>query len=67
MRWNLQQDKLVLTAADPHTDSIELSGRGCSLMLGYGTGVDGELILSRRAVFSHAAFGPQRDRGYFYL
>ena len=65
MRWNLQQDKLVLTAADPHTDSIELSGRGCSLMLGYGTGVDGELILSRRAVFPTLRLAPNVTEATF--
>lgn len=65
MRWHIQDDCLVQTASDAHTDSIELSGRGCSLMLRYGTGPNGTLILERRAVFPTLRLSPNVTEATF--
>lgn len=65
MRWSIQGNKLVQTASGFHTDSIELSGCGCSLMLKYGTGAQGELILERQAVFPTLRLSPNVTEATF--
>lgn len=65
MRWEIREGKLFQAADGPHTDSIELSGRGCSLMLKYGTDEHGQLVLERRAVFPTLRLSPNVTEATF--
>lgn len=66
MRWEPRQGGIFWDASGPaHTDSIELSGRGCSLVVRYGTTAQGRLVLERRAVFPTLRLSPNVTEATF--
>lgn len=66
MRWKIRKGGIFWDASGPaHTDSIELSGQGCSLVVRYGTDAQGRLLLERRAVFPTLRLSPNITEATF--
>lgn len=66
MRWQIRDNGIFWDAkGSAHTDSIEMSGRGCSVVVRYGTDENGRLILERRAVFPTLRLAPNVTEATF--
>ena len=56
MRWKLDGNGIVWNVREdanlPHEDHMEMSGRKVSLIVLYGVGEGGKLLLKRRLVWS---------------
>ncbi|MDR2102028.1 MAG: hypothetical protein LBP43_05605 [Treponema sp.] len=59
IRWDVKRDM------PPHTDRIEMSGRGISFLLTYGVREDGTLFLERRLVWPSLRIVPNNTHGSF--
>lgn len=66
MRWQIKDNGIFWDGSgSAHTDSIEMSGRGCSVVVRYGTDENGKLILERRAVFPTLRLSPNITESTF--
>ncbi len=66
MRWQIRDNGIFWDASgSAHTDSIEMSGRGCSVVVRYGTDESGRLLLERRAVFPTLRLTPNVTEAAF--
>src|SRR5215207_433865 len=58
--WNVEQGKA-------HQDHVEMSGRRVSVIVTYGVGEKGKLLLSRHVVFPMLRFAPNKTRDHLAL